>query len=155
MRSAFALCIILAAIVPATAAEIIDTQATDGSCERLIIADEDLTAECGTGLAILTYDDGRVAVSAGTGGQAFFGLGEPERMLLLIGPGKPWMDFKISGVVISAATETEDPVLDDASGACTHVDATPGLLVSCEAKDNDGRLYALHYRTDGGQSHSF
>ncbi|MDV3251210.1 hypothetical protein DevBK_07715 [Devosia sp. BK] len=155
MRPALALCIIMAAIVPATAAEIIDTQATDGTCERLVIADENLTAQCGTGLAVLTYDDGRVAVSAGTGGQDFFGLGEPERMLLLIGPGKPWMDFNISSVVISAAAETEDPVLADVSGACTHVDATPGFLVSCEAKDGDGRTYALTYRTDGGQIHSF
>lgn len=154
-RIALPIVLATASCVPSAATEIVDTQATDGKCERLIIATEDLTAECGTALALLGYSDGRVAVSAGTGGQAFFGLGEPERMLLLIGTGKPWLDFDISSIVISAAEGAATPSIVDASGACTYADAAPGRLISCEARDSQGLTYALTYRTDGGDIHRF
>jgi hypothetical protein len=145
----------LSPAVPVYSAEVIRTHAADGACERLIIADEDLTARCGTALAILVYDDDSVAVSAGTGGQDFFGLADPERMLLFVGIGTPWSDFVV-GQVVAAPDGRPTGLLDvPASGACTHADAAPGLLITCDARDIEGRSYALTYRTDGGPGLTF
>lgn len=138
---------------PAHAAEIERTLTADGRCERLVIAGEDLTAQCGTALVQLHFTDGRVAVSAGTGGQAWFGLGEPERMIVFFGPqvDQPWSDHAVDQIAIGG----EVPTALQASGACTYAEASPGLLVTCDARDDAGQTNALAYRTDGLPGFSF
>ncbi len=133
------------------------TLSADGSCEKLVVADEDMSAECGTALIQMHYDDGRVSLSAGTGGQWFFGLGEPERVLAFggQGTGEPWTDHPVDRVI--AADDAGSTLLFsvDASGACTYDQAPRGFVVTCEAEDDAGRMHHLSYRTDGWPGFEF
>lgn len=152
-RTAVPVIAVLMLAIPVHAAEIERTLTADGSCERLVIAGEDLTSQCGTALVQLHFADGRIAVSAGTGGQDWFGLGEPERMLLFYGPGvkKDWSDHAVDQVVVGREAVT----VRQAVGTCTYAEAPPGLLVTCDATDEVGDTNALTYRTDGMPGFSF
>jgi hypothetical protein len=138
------------------AADVVQTHALDGTCEQLIIDGTDLSDQCGTALVQLVYDDGGVAVSAGTGGQSFFGLGEPERMLMFAGPGnsKLWTDHAVH-TVFSGAADGGEPLVIEASGICTYEQAPPGLLITCRATDLAGGEHGLIYRTNGLDGFSF
>ena len=129
----------------------------EGRCERLIIADADLTAECGTPVIQLAYDDARVAVSAGTGGQDWFGLADPEQVVLFIGTGAAgdWADHAVDEIVVHDNLTGTNVAVQPATGTCTYRDVDPGLSVSCDAEDAGGRNYALTYRTDGRPGFSF
>ncbi|MBJ3785439.1 hypothetical protein [Devosia sediminis] len=142
---------------PALASELLRTVTADGTCERLVIEDVELTAECGTPVTQMHESDGRVAVSAGTGGQAWFGLAGPERILLFYGPGNGdnWTDHAVNQVVVHDNATSTNTIMREATGACIYRDADPGMLITCEAKDVTDSVYALTYRTDGGMSFTF
>ncbi|SMQ62888.1 hypothetical protein SAMN06295905_0733 [Devosia lucknowensis] len=142
---------------PSLASELLGTVTADGACERLVIEDVDLTAQCGTPVMQMHESNGRVAASAGTGGQAWFGLAEPERMVLFYGPGNGdnWTDHAVNRIVVHDNATGANVIMRDAAGTCTYRDADPGRLVTCEAEDAAGKTYALTYRTDGGPGFTF
>jgi hypothetical protein len=149
--------LLVLSVMPVHGTELVRTVTADGSCERLVISGEDLSGECGTALVQMHYEDGRITVSAGTGGQAFFGLAEPEQMLIFSGPGAglAWSDHRVDQV--HAAHDGGASLLfsRNASGFCRYEDAGPGILVTCDATDEEGHLHELIYRTDGGPGFSF
>jgi hypothetical protein len=133
------------------AGEVVRTVTAEGDCERLLIQDEDLTDECGTPLVQMQEADGRLAVSAGTGGMAWFGLADPERLVLFYGAGngQDWTDHPVDQVVVHDHATNANVTVQPATGACIYRDADPGLRVTCAAEDAEGKRYALTYRTDG------
>ena len=126
--------------------------AVDGSCDRLVIAGEDLSAECGTAL-VQILEGGVVDVFVGTGGQGLFGLAEPERMVIFRGQsaeaGRAWIDHAVQFVLLGTrASDTVDTI--EVSGTCSYKNPADGpALISCDATDKSGREYSLSYRTDG------
>ena len=128
------------------------TFAVDGTCERLVIADEDLSEHCGAAL-VQILEGGIVDVFVGTEGPGPFGLAEPDRMVLFRGQsdadGQAWMDHDVQFVLLGTRlSDIVDTV--EVSGHCTYQDPADGVaLIACEATDRSGRKYRLGYRTDG------
>jgi hypothetical protein len=126
--------------------------AVDGSCDRLLIAGEDLSAECGTAL-VQILEGGVVDVFVSTGGQGLFGLDEPERMVIFRGQsteaGGAWIDHPVQFVLLGTrASDTLDT--RDVSGTCSYENPADGAaLIACDATDKAGEKYSLSYRTDG------
>ncbi len=156
-RLCLALVLLLGLTPPGSASSVSRTLSADGACEKLVVADEDMTAECGTALIQLHYEDGRVSLSAGTGGQSFFGLGPPERVLAFggQGTGEAWTDHPVDRV--TAADDAGNTLLFSvpASGTCRYEQALRGFVVTCNAEDDAGRIHQLTYRTDGWPGFEF
>lgn len=144
-----ALLLSVAAVAAQTAVE---TLAVDGTCERLVIAGEDLSKQCGTAL-VQILDNGAVDVYVGAGGQGLFDLAGPERMVIFRGrvaaSHSAWTDHAVDVVLLGTrSNDTVDMV--DVSGNCTYQDPADGIArIACEASDRLGRTYSLDYTTDG------
>lgn len=143
---------LLAQPVMAQSADLV-TVAVDGTCERLVIADEDLTDQCGTAL-VQILEGNSVDLFIATGGQGLFGLARPERMMifrgLMEGPAAPWTDHDVAAILLGAARARQDVETVAVRGACRYEDPAKGpATIACTATDRDGRFYEVRYRSDG------
>lgn len=133
----------MAAAVSAAEPEI---WATDGECEELIIADENLTRRCQSSLAQILHADGRVDVSTGLGwfGNPLYAFGGWPT-----GKQKLWSDHAVDRITINKTGKDAGFSQHDVKGQCSYSSATAiDMLVTCQAVDADGHRYVLRYRTD-------
>jgi hypothetical protein len=115
----------------------------NGSCQRLVVPNTDLTTNCKPTIVNLLYRDGRSSFAFSDGDRAmisFSGMGQKVTGDSATQP--------VDHVTVSAAGGT-DVRSEDANGACQFGNPYKGpALIRCTGKTKSGEFSAL-FQTDG------
>jgi hypothetical protein len=126
-----------------------DIASLKGTCERLVMAGNNLSQGCGGTIIQSIYSTGRTGftVLVGDKGTAvtFSGI-EGE---------KPDADSQLQSVdmvILNLNIQGVAPTSTKASGSCAYSNPFKGpMTISCQAVDTDKKAYLLQFRTDGNE----
>ncbi|MBZ7923084.1 hypothetical protein LAC79_14965 [Ensifer adhaerens] len=117
-----------------------------GTCERLVVAGEDLTATCVGRLIQSIYRTGRTGftVNIGSGGAITFSGIEGEK------PNADSQLQSVDKVIVNRGKDGEPISSKEVSGGCFYENPFKGpATTKCEGIDAEKGAYVLQFRTDG------
>ncbi len=136
-----------AASLPAHAANLENMAFMTGTCERLVVDGKDFASRCGAKIIQSIYDDGRT--------RWYLTIGDDGAVATFSGTSgaKPDADSQIQdldSVVLNLGVKTAPPTTEAISGQCLYSNPYNGpTSVTCIAKNKNGDVSVLEFRTDG------
>ncbi|UVD58906.1 hypothetical protein NE852_12280 [Rhizobium sp. Pop5] len=133
----------------ASSAEIngIETSVLTGSCDTLIVGDENFTSSCAESLSITSYRSGRRGFYFYTTDERVFAFSGIHHATPLGSVYLTNIDILVSNLKPRADTAS----LSHANGYCTYEDfrSRHPVSIKCSGKTEDGRTFTGSFRSDG------